>query len=271
MFVYYENFESYHHELHVSINDYQIEFEQHVSKHREFQIILPESVLAYHALKSTNLSPENERLIRATITNLTLSDIAQQLKNINGNSTLVNISQQPISLKKEIEVVRPKMKYDMVSTLSTNKLFSVVVGPKAPTTTRKVHIISLFITADLATFVHANFTMGTSASDSKTNNNKRQTTENMVLLNECENDYRTDNATKTCKEIANEALLNQEKLDNSTFPGLTIISAILDSGATTTICGKKWLDCFLETLSKKEKKIPTQLDTKTFKFVDGIK
>ena len=79
----------------------------------------------------------------------------------------------------------------------------------------------------------------------------------MILLYEYENDYHTENATKTCEEIVNIVWLNQEKLDNSTFLGPTINSAILDSGATTTVCGKKWLDCFLEILSEKEKKIST--------------
>ena len=85
----------------------------------------------------------------------------------------------------------------------------------------------------------------------------------MVLLDEYENDYHTDNAAETCEEIVNVVLLDQEKLDNTTFLKQTINSAILDSGATTMVCGKKWLDCFLETLSKKEKKIPTELALKT--------
>ena len=76
----YENFESYHREPYVSINDYSIKFERLLSKLREFQIILPEPVLANHALKSANLSPKSERLIRASITNLTLLDMAQKLK-----------------------------------------------------------------------------------------------------------------------------------------------------------------------------------------------
>ena len=70
--------ESYHSEPHISINYYLIEFQWHVSKIRRFQIILLEPVLAYHPLKSSNLSPDNERLIRATITNFTLLDMTQQ-------------------------------------------------------------------------------------------------------------------------------------------------------------------------------------------------
>ena len=73
----------------------------------------------------------------------------------------------------------------------------------------------------------------------------------MVLLNEYENAYHTDNATKTNEEIANVVLVNQEWIDNSTFLKQTINSAIFDSGMTTMVCGKKWLDCFFETLSEK--------------------
>ena len=92
-FICYENFENYHRECNSSINDYLIQFDRHVAKLREFQITLPEPVLAYRALKSANLSPENERLIRATINNLTLYDMAQQLKKImHGNLTLINTS-----------------------------------------------------------------------------------------------------------------------------------------------------------------------------------
>ena len=105
-FICYENFENYHRECNTSINDYLIQFDRHVAKLREFQITLPEPVLAYHALKSANLSPENERLIRATINNLTLYDMAQQLKKITrGNLTLINTSQQQsISVKKEMDI-----------------------------------------------------------------------------------------------------------------------------------------------------------------------
>ena len=94
-FICYKNFENYHRERNASINDYLIQFDRHIVKLREFQMILPEPVLAYRALKSANLSPENERLIRATINNLTLYDMAQQLKKITrGNLTQINTSQQ---------------------------------------------------------------------------------------------------------------------------------------------------------------------------------
>ena len=67
-------------------------------------------------------------------------------------------------------------------------------------------------------------------------------------------------------------LLNQEKFDNPSLLRQTINSAILDSGASTTICGKKWLNCFLETLPEDSiKEIPYEEGTKSFKFRDELK
>ena len=92
----------------------------------------------------------------------------------------------------------------------------------------------------------------------------------MVLLNEYKNDCH--NETGSWEEVANIVLLNREKLDNSSILGQTINSAILDSGASTTVCGKKWLDCFLETLpNDSKKKIPYEEGTNCFKFGDGFK
>ena len=67
---------------------------------------------------------------------------------------------------------------------------------------------------------------------SKTDNTTTQ--ENMVLLNEYKNDCH--NETGSCEEVVNIVLLNREKLDNSSLLGQTINSAILDSGASTTVC-----------------------------------
>ena len=76
----------------------------------------------------------------------------------------------------------------------------------------------------------------------------------MNIKNDCHNE------TGSCEEVVNIVLLNREKRDNSSLLGQTINSAILDSGASTTVCGKKWLDCFLETLPEdsKKKKSPTK-------------
>ena len=54
--------------------------------------------------------------------------------------------------------------------------------------------------------------------------------------------------------------------------GETLGSAVLDSGASSTVCGTKWYKCFLETLTDaQKKKIVKRKGVKTFKFGDGNK
>ena len=279
-FICYENFKNYHRECNTSINDYLIQFDRHIAKLREFQITLPEPVLAYRALKSANLSPENERLIRATINNLTLYDMAQQLKKImRGNLTLINTSQQQsISVKKEMDIAfsrddthskddqilygrqvynKPTLPFHLSSSSTNNRR-----GP------RKFNGRYSNRQTPNCYICGCKFHYSNKCPYSETNNTTTQ--ENMVLLNEYKNDCH--NETGSCEEVANIVLLNREKLDNSSLLGQTINSAILDSGASTTVCGKKWLDCFLETLPEdSKKKIPYEEGTKCFKFRDGLK
>ena len=51
-------------------------------------------------------------------------------------------------------------------------------------------------------------------------------------------------------------LMSQQKRKNSgdIFLGETLGSAVLDSGASSTVCGTKWYKCFLEILTDAQKK-----------------
>ena len=51
-------------------------------------------------------------------------------------------------------------------------------------------------------------------------------------------------------------LMSQQKCENSRdiFGGEMLDSVVLDSGASSTVCGTKWYKCFLETLTDAQKK-----------------
>ena len=54
--------------------------------------------------------------------------------------------------------------------------------------------------------------------------------------------------------------------------GETLGSVILDSGASSTVCGTKWYKCFLETLTDAQKKKIVKIKgVKTFRFGNGNK
>ena len=66
----------------MNMSDYLNEFEHLNIKLKEYKIDLPEPVLAYHLLKSANISQEKEQLARATLTELTYAGMKKQLKKI---------------------------------------------------------------------------------------------------------------------------------------------------------------------------------------------
>ena len=69
------------------------------NKLKVYQMKLRDGVLAYRVLKSANLSEENEKLARATITTLTYKSMTEQLKKIFGDMSK-RLSQQ-VNLKAE--------------------------------------------------------------------------------------------------------------------------------------------------------------------------
>ena len=66
-------------------------------------------------------------------------------------------------------------------------------------------------------------------------------------------------------------MLNTQKFMQQ-FTGKTLSVVVLDSGATSTVCGKTWIDCYKETLSDEDRlKVTKESSSMNFKFVDGRK
>ena len=82
----YDKFERYNRPSEMTIADYLIEFDRMTAQLKLHKIILPEHVLAYRFLSSANLTDDHEKLIRATVSEVTLKSMAFQLKKVMGTS-----------------------------------------------------------------------------------------------------------------------------------------------------------------------------------------
>ena len=103
----YETFENYQRPPGTSLEDFLIEFGPHVTKLKDFNILLPEPILAFRAQKSANITLNNEKLIKATVSKLTLSSMSEQLRKImhghSSSDSSPNIS--PVVVKNEMDIV----------------------------------------------------------------------------------------------------------------------------------------------------------------------
>ena len=87
----YDNFEKFRRPSDMSMADYVAEFERLYNKAKLYEMVLPEGILAYKFLNNANLSDTHDKLIRATMTDLTYNSMKNQVKKIFGDLSL-NIS-----------------------------------------------------------------------------------------------------------------------------------------------------------------------------------
>ena len=103
----YKTFENYQRPPGMSLEDFLIEFGRHVAKLKDFNILLPKPVLAFRALKSSNITPDNEKLVKATVRELTLSSMLEQLQKImhRYSSSDSSPNTSPVVVKNEMDIV----------------------------------------------------------------------------------------------------------------------------------------------------------------------
>ena len=70
-------------------------------------------------------------------------------------------------------------------------------------------------------------------------------------------------------EVTLFQLLDLKSSEIENFVGETLSCEVLDSGCTSTVCGKVWLNCYLDTLMMKKKHQGKSSKT-SLKFGDGI-
>ena len=88
----YDSFENFKRPPDMSIKDHLITFERLHHKILQYNIKLPEPVLAYRVLKvPTNISPEKEQLARATITEFKYEAMRKQIFKIFDETCLVHL------------------------------------------------------------------------------------------------------------------------------------------------------------------------------------
>ena len=107
VFLAYEFCEVYRRQPDISIENFLINFGRYVTKLKDSNILLPEPVLAFRTLKSANITPENERLVKATIGELTLFLMSGQLRKImqKQSSDASPPNTPPIIVKNEVDVI----------------------------------------------------------------------------------------------------------------------------------------------------------------------
>ena len=274
----YETFENFWRPPGMSLEDFLIEFGRLVAKLKDFNILLPEPVLAFRALKSANITKDNEKLVKATVSELTLSFMSELLRKImHGHSSSDSLhNTSPVMVKNEM---------DIVNFAENNQMDPTGIYFGHSSYRRDLHFNNSREKINCAERRQGYKNKTRSTNKKKLNPQDR--TGNITVYFNCgcrfhwsyDCPYGHSSRNKHGAEIEDFSVSHvvpmcQQKLKNSgdIFLGERLGSAVLDSGASSTVCGTKWYKCFLETLmDAQKKKIVKIKGVRTFKFGDGNK
>ena len=275
----YKTFENYQRPPGTSLEDFLIEFGRHVAKLKNFNILLPEPALAFRALKSANIPPDNEKLVKAIVSELMLSSMLEQLQKImHGHSS------SDSSPNTSPVVVKNKM--DIVNYAENNQMDPTEIYYGHSSYRRDSHFNNSREKINCAGRQQGY--QNKTRSTNKKKLNPLDLSDNITVCFNCgcrfhwfyDCPYVHSSRIKHVVEIEEDLsvshmiLMSQQKHKNGgdIFLGETLGSAVLDSGASSTVCGTKWYKCFLETLTDAQKKKIVKIKgVRTFKFGDGNK
>ena len=258
----YEKFERYKRQPEMNISDFRVEFDRLVQQLKSYKIELPEAVLSYRALKSANLSSENEKLVRATVADINLKDMMLQIQKVVGVEApkAVDSPDRLVVIKQE-----PEINYVSEPSVVEGESTSAYQGEEA------YYGQSYSGRGNQGRGIRRGGYGRRGGREARFNRGNRKT-----------NPPGPDGKTSTCaicgsfmhwvrncphkedtgkngyvppKDPEAEAhiiLMNLNEQSESLL-GQTVGAAILDSGCSRTVCGNQWYECFKETLSDKQK------------------
>ena len=278
----YENFEKFRRPSDMSMTDFINEFERLHSKTKEHGTEMSADILAYRLLKSANLSDTHEQLAKATITSLTYDSMKTQLKKIFGDSSMGN-SDPFGDLSGKIKSEPVFAAEDQHDTYFYSNRYN-----NGPRSRGQQH----FRTNRFRTSRGGYNSRGSSGSAPGSNRPQQQNGRNpfdkegkYTRCSICDsiNHWRVNcpdaiyyeeswiEEQPEPDENSHHVTLYQSNLITDdhmkTFVAESFNMAILDSGATGTVAGKTWAECYIDSLPEStSQKLEFKKSSKSFKF-----
>ena len=261
-----ERFEEFVRPEDMTVLDFINEWESYYDKVEQIgKIKLPEDYLAYKLFKAVRISDENKLLTRATITNFKISEAKEKMKAIfamqsvnTADSSDTTIKVEPASDLYFAQDNRSQKKFHSHNRKSGSKKWG----------NRKHHAGS----GSSGAYQSAKPYKNPIGSDGK-----RMTCHecgcDRHLVKKCP--YRNRNNDDFSDDDAEVTLLTKgmDIRNGDAMVSLlckTFNSALLDTGCPTTVCGKRWLECYLKSLPEDmREKVKYRKSAKTFRFGDG--
>ena len=245
----YDRFEKFQRSPDMTMSDFIIQFERNLSKTKSYGTTMSSDILAYRLLKSANVSEQHEQLARATVNAFTYDEMKDKLKKIFGDKASGSDSADGVQVKSEPIF---ETEHDVLYGQNYSKHF-----PRGRTTrsTRGVH--SGVVARAGYRGVRSRGRKGRNPTDAHGNTSKCSICESINhWASACpDGQYFTETFEEFDEEVTenHQVTLFESNLITENcmkiFVAESACSAILDSGATSTVSGKAWIEGYKDSLT----------------------
>ena len=264
----FESFINFRREENMNISQFINEFERRYNKAKPHGCELSKGILGYFLLNQANLSPENKKLVRATITKLDLEEVKTKLSKVFGSSegTLQNLNDLNIKVE------------DMNLAEGCDEEEDIFYGQARYGRGRGGYSRGNYSSYQTGNYRgrNRNTYEQKPSNRGKTNswNQQKKTAKPRCHICESVLHYASECPHRTyyCEEEeSHDIILYQSNLvtdtEYSIFVSESSNAAILDSGASATVAGKSWFESYFDGLSEAQQKSVEFLDSnRVFKF-----
>ena len=273
----YRDIRNYKRQKNQSIQDFLLEYDKRIRRLKEFGINLPEEVLAFEVLDSSNLTSEQESMANATVQELSYTAMKDQIRKI-AISMVPQENAKPIVVKEEtffnLENEGTEFHGHEEHTYYSN------YSPRGRSNRSRP-------------FNHyqqrrPNYQKRWQGNKPRNSGNPRDQYGNQFRCHNCNS---TQHFVRECPENKSTYYSREdqvEKMENvslfqhatedktcstdtmTRFTGENFGLAVLDTGCNVTVCGKVWLQSYLDSLSMEDQnKVVSEKSKVSFRFGDN--
>ena len=273
----YDKFERFQRTPDMSMSDFIVEFERLLTKTKSYGTTMSSDILAYRLLRSANIPEHQEQLARATVKELSYAEMKSQLKKIFGDTSASNGESTMVKVEPTYEA---HTEYDTMYGQSYNRRGFSRSRPFQRGTWRPGR------GGSASASTGRGFVRGSGARTPVKGRNPLDEYGKMTKCSICES---VNHWAASCPDAQYFSEIQEQEQDDEknhqvtlyqsslitencmkVFVAESIGSAILDSGATSTVSGESWMDVYVDSLTPEKKaQIKYSNTNNSFKFGSG--
>ena len=277
----YEDFRQFKRDSKMSVHEYLLEFDKRVKTLAEYEIKLPDSVLAYEILNNANLSCDQVALARATVEKLDYNLMKDQIKKITIDKHPSHVLSEDFKVKVEKEDEALFTEGDEEDEMNSTYYGR---GNRYNSYNRGSYDRSQDGYQQRSSRTRGPGYHNNPVNQKAKKTNPRDRYGNHLVCHVCRSIYHfaqncpdKDLSYSTFYQDTEDIALfqnaPQQKSNIETMKGFTrdnFNMAVLDTGCNISVCGKEWLEAYVDGLTKeKRRRIKKDSSGVNFRFGDN--